>query len=83
MPGRREMPACALGKIPQGVNSRAMCCWGKLQTSLSIPAPCTTSLLSEALPGRILGVPSPRGPFSSLPTRSSQHPEAGRGVTPP
>lgn len=44
-----------------------MCCWGKLQTSLySIPGPLRNLSLSVALPGRILGVPSPLGPFSSL-----------------
>lgn len=78
------MPACALGKIPQGVNSRTMCCWGKLQTSLSsIPAPYTTALPASALPRRIAEVPSPVGPFSSLPKSAPPSIRKQRGMTPP
>lgn len=85
VPDRREMPACALGKIPQGVNSRTMCCWGKLQTSLfSIPGP-----LHNRSPIRSSSPEDSRSPLSRgtllLPSqfRSSQYPEAGGGMTPP
>lgn len=85
VPDRREMPACALGKTPQGVNSRTMCCWGKLQTSLfSIPGSLHNLSPIRSSSRRILGVPSPLGPFSSLP--NSAPPSIRKregGMTPP
>lgn len=78
MPDRREMPACALGKIPQGLTPNHVL----LETPnllYSIPAPAQPLSIHGLFPGEFLGVPSPLGPFSSLLNSApSQYPEARR-----
>lgn len=85
VPDRREMPVCALGKIPQGVNSRTMCCWGKLQTSLfSIPGPLRNlSPIRNSFPEDFRSPLSPGTLLLPSQFRSSQYPEAGGEDDPP